>query len=157
MEKSYFQKIFSYFLCFCYLRLNVLDLPREQVLFHRVSHVAPPCFYRSIEWTNQSLTLGRAFCVFRLLAADKGCPTHLHGEGEARCIQLVAICYSPRIGATKPCTPVLSEARMNPMNSFYFTHKSVEGLFPPPFHLDYSDLLRLSSSALCRHMSNCLL
>lgn len=71
-------------------------------VFHRVSHVAPPSFYRSLEWTNQSLTLGRAFCVFCLLAADKGSPTHLYGEGEARCIQLVAICNSPRVGATKP-------------------------------------------------------
>ena len=85
------------FTVFCYLRLSVLHLLREQVFFHRVRNGAPPCFYRSPEWTNQSLTLERAFCVFRLLAANKDSSAHLQGEGETRCIQLVAICSSPRV------------------------------------------------------------
>ncbi len=49
---------------FCYLKMNLLCPQREWVLIHRVHHVAPPYFYRSPEWTNQTLPLKRAFCVF---------------------------------------------------------------------------------------------
>lgn len=42
---------------FCYLRISLSYVQREQVLFHEVSHVALPVFYSGPERTNQTMTL----------------------------------------------------------------------------------------------------
>lgn len=64
--------------------MSLLYLQREQVLFHRVSHVAPPWFYSSPGWTNQTLGPEKAFSFFSLFAATVG-------VGELRGIPLYAI------------------------------------------------------------------
>ncbi len=57
-------------LWFYYLRMSLLYLNREQVILHAVCCVAPPWFYRSPDWTNQTLALKRAFAFF--IHAQKG-------------------------------------------------------------------------------------
>ena len=80
--------------------MGSLHLHREQVLFHGVHHGAPPCFYSSPEWTNQTLTL-RVFHEFR---SHPGSPTRLEVDGYLAGLQQSA--PSP-LDATKSYTLLL--------------------------------------------------
>lgn len=49
---------------FCYFRMTSLYQERVWVLFYSVLHVPSQCFYRSSEWTKQTLTLDTDFHIF---------------------------------------------------------------------------------------------
>ncbi len=58
-------------------------LHRERVIFHRARHVAPPRFYCSPEWTNQTLTGECLSCFYAEVAAIVGSLIRLERQGWA--------------------------------------------------------------------------
>ncbi len=53
-------------MCFNYLGMSIFYLQRVKVVFHKVHHVASPCFHSSLEWTTQTLRPSRFFAFLCL-------------------------------------------------------------------------------------------